>query len=248
MVVVNDLTQTIQDYSELGFNVKIGGEHAHRGSHNALITFQDGSYVELIAFRREPADKDNHWWEFLQAGEGLVDYALNAEDLPAELHRLKAQGMAVSGPTDGGRIRPDGIRLAWRVGRVRADGAGHLPFIIDDVTEHELRVPRGDAAIHPNGVTGIESITVAVPSRAAATPAYQSLLGEPEGDPARFTIGPHLVQLTDAAAPDPDVSQFITQRGSGPYRVTFRRGGAAQTAAPVSLDPSLTHFARLSIV
>lgn len=248
VVVVNDLTQTIRDYSDLGFTVKPGGEHAHRGTHNALITFQDGSYVELIAFLRTPTVQDNRWWDFLQAGEGLVDYALNADDLPAELDRLKSAGMTVTGPTDGGRIRPDGKRVAWRIGRVRADEAGHLPFIIDDVTEHELRVPGGDAAVHPNGVIGIERMTVAVPSRAAATPAYQTLLGNPAGDPDQFLIGSHRIQLTDAAAPDPDIAQFITQRGSGPYHVTFRRGGSAPAATPVVLDPSLTHFARLSIV
>jgi catechol 2,3-dioxygenase-like lactoylglutathione lyase family enzyme len=248
VVVVNDLTQAIQDYSELGFTVKPGGEHAHRGTHNALITFQDGSYVELIAFLREPATRDNHWWEFLQAGEGLVDYALTADDLPAELDRLKFAGMTVAGPTDGGRIRPDGIRVAWRIGRVRADDAGHLPFIIDDLTERELRVPGGDAAVHLNGVTGIERMTVAVPSRAAAKPAYQTLLGTPAGDPDQFSIGAQRIQLIDAGASDPDIARFIAQRGTGPYQVTFRRDGSALAAVPVFLDPSLTHSARLSIV
>ena len=60
VVAVNNLKHTIQDYEQLGFTVTIGGDHAHRGSHNALVTFQDGSYIELIAFKHEPPVKGQH--------------------------------------------------------------------------------------------------------------------------------------------------------------------------------------------
>jgi catechol 2,3-dioxygenase-like lactoylglutathione lyase family enzyme len=249
VIVVKNLSQTIRDYEQLGFTVIIGGEHAHRGSHNALILFQDGSYVELIAFRHEPRVKDNCWWDFLQTGEGLVDYALLSDNLAAELERLRARGLNVTDPMDGGRARPDGIRVAWRIGRVDGGEAGHLPFLIDDATDRELRVPIGDTAVHPNGVIGIERVTVAVPSVAVASPIYQTLLSDAgtTDAAAEFSAGRHVIQLADPQAPDHDIARFIARRGSGPYRVTLRRGEAACSTVTTDLDPHLTHSAHLMI-
>ena len=42
------------------------------------------------------------------SGEGTVDYALLSADLNAEAARLRQTGVAVDGPRDGGRARPDG--------------------------------------------------------------------------------------------------------------------------------------------
>src|SRR6266851_5718092 len=50
-------------------------------------------------------------------------------------------------PEDGGRTRSDGLAIAWRVARL----VPPLPFVIEDLTARELRVPGGDAARHANG-------------------------------------------------------------------------------------------------
>ena len=57
VVVVPDLEDAITKYGELGFTVVRGGKH-NIGTHNALIAFADGSYVELIAFLTPVADLD----------------------------------------------------------------------------------------------------------------------------------------------------------------------------------------------
>ena len=49
VVVVPELEAAIKSYDELGFTVVRGGKH-NIGTHNALIAFGVGSYVELIAF------------------------------------------------------------------------------------------------------------------------------------------------------------------------------------------------------
>jgi hypothetical protein len=50
VIAVNDLAQTMRDYQSLGFTVQPGGKHPGRQSHNALVVFEDGTYLELIAW------------------------------------------------------------------------------------------------------------------------------------------------------------------------------------------------------
>lgn len=225
VVAVNDLQQTIQDYERLGFTVSIGGDHAHRGSHNALIVFQDGSYIELIAFKHEPPVKDNDWWDILQLGEGLVDAAVISANLIAESARLRESGLDVAEPFQGGRHRPDGVEIAWRLARI--------------ATPHDLRVPGGPLAVHANGTTGIASVAFGVPSRAAATPAYTTLFGEPTSE-GTFAVGVQSIRILEPGDVPEDVANLIATRGSRPVSVTL-----AGTNQNLSLD--LTHGATFSI-
>jgi hypothetical protein len=64
VIVVRDLQQAAKDYQELGFTVVPGGKHPV-GSHNVLISFADGSYLELIAFYRDAFD--HRWWRMARA-------------------------------------------------------------------------------------------------------------------------------------------------------------------------------------
>src|SRR2546430_352543 len=78
VIAVPDLAAAGKSYAALGFTVVPGGRHPV-GTHNALIAFGDGSYVELIAFyENNPAHK---WWAPLQAGGGLVGFCLQTDDL-----------------------------------------------------------------------------------------------------------------------------------------------------------------------
>jgi hypothetical protein len=55
--------------------------------------------------------------------------------------------------SEGRRLRPDGIELRWRTASL--DG-GMSPFLIEDITPRNLRVPDDiEAVTHANGVTGI---------------------------------------------------------------------------------------------
>lgn len=248
VVAVDDLTQTMGNYERLGFTVTFGGDHAHRGSHNALITFQDGSYIELIAFKHEPPVKDNTWWDLLQTGEGLVDFALVSDDLLTELQRLTSQDLEITGPMEGGRLRTDGVRVAWRLARLNVNAVERLPFVIDDITDRDLRVPRGADAIHANGVTGIAGVTVAVTSIAAAEPLYRALLGEARttGDALRFSLGHQFVELIEPSESMSEVAEWVSSRGSGPFRVTLQ--GPSPLGSDVRhLDPELTHSARFTV-
>ena len=49
VILVEDLDAGIRQYRDMGFTVVPGGKHP-RFTHNALVSFADGSYLELIAF------------------------------------------------------------------------------------------------------------------------------------------------------------------------------------------------------
>ena len=76
VILVYDLERAVRGYEELGFTVTPGGEHADGLTHNALVAFEDGSYLELVAFLDPHDPRDNVWgWRtFLPVGGGLIEY------------------------------------------------------------------------------------------------------------------------------------------------------------------------------
>jgi catechol 2,3-dioxygenase-like lactoylglutathione lyase family enzyme len=185
VIAVHDLERTIADYGALGFHVLRGGDHPGRATHNALVVFGDGSYLELIAWR-EPSPTER-WWQLLQKhGEGIVDFALLPRDTATTVADAKARGLALEGPLDGGRVRPDGERLRWQTARATS---ADLPFLCGDLTPRALRVPEGDVRMHANGVLGVASLAVAVRDLDATLARYRALLGSSVSDDADTHIG-----------------------------------------------------------
>ena len=168
--VVLDLAAASEDWRRRGFTVTPGGEHAGGLTHNALVGFEDGSYVELIAFHDVAAAKGKHSWQpVAERGGGWADFALLSNDLLKDAHGLGE--LLVRPPEDGGRTRPDGLAIAWRVARLTSP----LPFLIEDLTARDLRVPHGDAAKHANGTKGIAMIEVGARDSAAVGEGYARL-------------------------------------------------------------------------
>jgi catechol 2,3-dioxygenase-like lactoylglutathione lyase family enzyme len=183
VILVPDLDTAIADYRSLGFSVQPGGTHADGGTHNALVVFADGAYLELIAFLRP--HPSHRWGSHAARGHsGFVDFALLPPDaalgagagVAGVVADAASRGLAYTGPFDGGRLRPDGQRLVWQMG---LPPAPELPFLCGDITPRGLRVPEGAVRQHPNGVTGVACITVAVTDLDASLARYAALLGQP---------------------------------------------------------------------
>ncbi|WP_026871903.1 VOC family protein [Inquilinus limosus] len=236
VIAVRDLDQTVADYEALGFTVVPGGEHTHGASHNALIVFADDTYIELIAFRRP--NPEFRWWRVLsEAGDGLVDFALLPGDIGTDVAAAKARGLALDGPTDGGRLRPDGQRLEWRTARA---ATSDLPFLCGDVTPRHLRVPDGDVRRHANGALGVAGIEVAVENPEVSAWRYGALLGAAVDSGVPIALGNG--QSVGLLGPDRAGASLAT-RGEGPVSLTLR---VAPGSAPGDLDPVRTQGVRIT--
>jgi catechol 2,3-dioxygenase-like lactoylglutathione lyase family enzyme len=251
VIAVRDLAAASDDYARLGFTVTPGGEHTGGATHNALISFADGAYFELIAFREPDRPQDHKWWGRFAKGEGTVDFALLSESVDFEGDRLRQAGIEIDGPHDGGRLRPDGQRIAWRNLGLAAAGAP-LPFMIEDVTSRDLRVPTGAATEHSLGVSGIAGLILLVDDLERASAPYQALLDTPgeSSTPTidavrrarRFTSGSQWIELAEAAPSVADLQRHIEERGAGPYEIVLA-GGADTERLPIDL----THGARIRV-
>jgi catechol 2,3-dioxygenase-like lactoylglutathione lyase family enzyme len=253
VIAVADLNRAFADYTKLGFTVLRGGEHANGITHNVLVVFADGAYLELIAFKR--SDPDNRWSRVYEsAGEGFVDYALLPDNIDAAVAAAQQRGLDMADPEPGGRHRPDGARLEWKTARSpRPD----VPFLCGDVTRRSLRVQEGDVRRHANGVVGISALTVAVHDVEASVQRNAALLGTREvggvqtgvvhGTLARTATlvlgsGMHLT-LASPTAMEGALANHLAARGEGPFSVAF---GADRDQG--ELDHTLSHGARLSII
>lgn len=257
VIAVADLDRAMADYRALGFQVLPGGQHPGRTSHNALVVFADGAYLELIAWRA-PAPEER-WYRTLSAhGEGLVDYALLPPDTAEALAQAQARGLhTLTGPLDGGRLRPDGAQLRWQTAR---HATPDVPFLCGDLTPRALRVPEGSVRQHPNGAQGVAEVTVAVHNLDATLARYRALLGA-QADGAAATIeesihsariplgGVTLVLQSPApnATGESPAAQALRERlstrGEGPCAFTLR---SDQHALPTTPNLSATHGVALA--
>ena len=232
VILVRDLELASADYESLGFAVTPGGEHADGLTRNALVPFEDGSYFELVSFLDPEDPTDNVWgWRGFLPHEGLVDYCAASDDLDYDVSRLESLGFSVDGPDDGGRRLPDGEEIRWRSARIRQEGR-LLPFLIEDLTPRELRVPGGPAARHPNGATGISRLEVSAPDVRQAASSLSAL--------ADITNDTDTSVRLSACVLSPVSMETGDAKGAGPSAVELV---GAESEVLRELDPVLAHGA-----
>ena len=247
VIVVPDLDAAITSYEGLGFSVVRGGRHPI-GSHNALIGFADGSYLELIAFFEPTAT--HRWKAMLEKGGGLVDFCMQTDDLKADAAAFRAAGVAMGEPWPLTRTRPDGYTVSWVLSIPGGPHAALAPFLIEDTTPRDERVPR--QRTHANGVTGIATLTVAAPDVSLVRGWWSAVLGnsgqelrrnDVGGAGVRITVGSHALDFLAPTSPTSPLSASIRARGPGPYALALKTSGATG-----SLDERRALNARLSLV
>lgn len=172
---VDDLDDAIQTFSSFGFTVTPGGTNGP--THNALICFENETYIELIALRRirvrrlfkllrslgllglrraAKRDFNTRLFGWFSEPQGFRDICFRAPSLEAVKQDCREKGYPLTPIVAFNRHRPDGITVSWYL-------AGALdeeqPFFIEDKTPLHYRIPDGFARIHANGALGITELT-----------------------------------------------------------------------------------------
>jgi catechol 2,3-dioxygenase-like lactoylglutathione lyase family enzyme len=234
MVCVPDLGRGIEAYTRLGFTVYPGGSHTGRPTHNA-IAFHDEDYLEILSIRDRsavlPGSPDASLAEYLDRGGGFRIISLQSDDLAADVAAMRARGVDVGDVRDGGCRTPEGQELRWRAAFLGP--RNELPiFFIQHLTPlSERKAHAVELGPHPNGVTRIERVYVAVPDVAAAAGIYARVLGLAvpkvqrgaviKADMAVFDLGPTGLTVAQPAEPGP-AAEALARRGPGPFQALYR--------------------------
>jgi hypothetical protein len=249
ILVVSDLQVATRQFTQLGFSVIPGGVHSGGKTHNALIPFPDGTYIELLATTKSSRFsflillKRLHLLGFytaddsainrrltidLASGIGMADFCMLSSDLDQETSVLSDRGAKFSKPIPGGRVRPDGKEITWRTSVPRDLD---LPFLIDDQTPRELRVPPIPEETHENGILGILGIVVLSSNLVESMAHYRALLNDdpvsqnqfsqPGAQSSEFHIDQQTITLISPLTGSSDLRKMIRHRSSRPAGVFF---------------------------
>ncbi len=177
LVAIDDMDAAAKAYRRLGFEVQPGGEHPRMGTFNSLVPVADGAYIELIGVKdRGLADKFPNSRLVVRAlgrENRIATFALVSNNLKQDIETLRARGLEIGDPIDGERMRPDGQKVAWRSAHFEDP---NLPFLIEDITPHHVRVPVPSQGIGQRAFLALlEILAVSVPD---ASRVWKDLLGK----------------------------------------------------------------------
>ncbi|HYE94057.1 MAG TPA: VOC family protein [Terriglobales bacterium] len=234
MIAVPDLAQGIDAYRRLGFDIEEGGAHAGRGTHNALALNAD-DYLELVAVRDRAeylaASPGGALLEYLTRGGGMRYVALQSDDLAGDVAAMRARGVDVSDPRDGGRRTPAGVELRWRIAQLGPRDPLPIFFIQHLTPVDERRRQFGRVQRHPNGVTHVDRVYIAVRDVVNEALMYGRVLGLPvptlvrgnviKADMAVFDLGPTGLTVAEPKEAGP-AADALVRRGPGPFQALYR--------------------------
>jgi hypothetical protein len=208
LIFVPDIRAAIRDYTSLGFRVVPGGAHEGDPTTNALVPLADGSYLELIAFRRRStllllqvlarlglvahaarAPLARRFAERAAGGPGLLDVVLCVDAVPPVIEAARREGRVIHGPVRGRRMAPDGRPITWELGVPEDD---ELPLLIADITPRSLRAAASPGPGHANGVTGVTEAVLPARDPTVAGARLRDVLGLPaarDGERSVIDIG-----------------------------------------------------------
>ena len=126
---IDDLDRGMEQFEKLtGVRPVKGGKHP-RGTHNALVSLGDGTYLEILAL--QPGVTPPKEYEDLRQLHALtpIGWAVSSKDSAQLRGRLTSAGMAVTESTAGSRTTPAGTTLSWQTFGLE-EGFDEAPFFI----------------------------------------------------------------------------------------------------------------------
>ncbi|EAY26608.1 VOC family protein [Microscilla marina] len=203
VILVNNLEQAVADYTAQGFTVSPGGTHAGGISRNALIHFQDDTFLELLELRVVPRTeflRQMHERGLLRAyqpsakygmahrfygrvldlrkhqpqAEGITDFCLLVSN---QTHAHLKSRLPLTPPFGASRLRPDGQTISWKMYTPLEEV---LPFFR---TDYHPKIVREPAALqHANRGVGIHKVCLFTDDYVQTVQCYKQLLPEVEPD------------------------------------------------------------------
>jgi hypothetical protein len=192
---VPDLTKAVVDLEQrLGVRATPGGKHTGRGTHNALLSLSDESYIEVIGPDPDQPRPDlprPFGIDSLTAPR-LVTWLAKATDLDKQVEQARARGYDIGQITPMHRDLPDGTRIAWRLAiPAQPLGDGLVPVLIEwHTTLHPAKTSaRGCTLVdlhgeHPRPETVrpiLQAMGLSLDIRPGAAPALIATLNTPKG-------------------------------------------------------------------
>lgn len=258
---VNNLPQAIQTFSSAGFQVTNGGTHKGGYSENALVFFQDGSFIELLALKKglKPfllkmyaktrgfmsLKYSKKWGLFhrfydrvLTLPEGITDFCLLTDDLQRQLERIDGEGLFVTKPMPAYRKKPDGSVVRWQMASTLLS---ELPFMRGPYSPESTE--DGKVSEHTNGITGIKSVTMLALDFKEMVRNLSVILDQPPQNleesrerEATFEMGRSLLHIKKSSEHDSLVKQ-LRGKGLGVFGIEWAYDAGSQ--APKEGFPSL---------
>jgi len=166
-----------QSFTDVGLTPDIGGPHGNGMTQMAILGFDDGSYIELLAPAKAGAAAGSEWSKFLSEDAVTCAWAVGNTALLVEVDRLKKAGIAVTTPERGSRKRPDGMSIEWMASNVGNGTPGSmLPFVIEDETPRAWRV-QISPSMQGAPVSGVENVVLGVNNLDASIALFRKAYG-----------------------------------------------------------------------
>jgi hypothetical protein len=189
----NDLDRGIAWVEQrTGVHAAFGGVHSGRGTCNALLSLGPDCYLEIIA--PDPRQPEPTWFSQItnMSEPRLITWAVHTSDLASLAQTAMAAGIAIDGPHDGARTRPDGGALSWKLFHLRDNRGGLLPFFIEwgrDSVHPATDAPSGctlkDFHLQsPNTETltdSLQLLTLDVAAKPGENPLMHARISSPKG-------------------------------------------------------------------
>jgi Glyoxalase-like domain len=166
-----------QMFTDAGLTPDIGGPHGNGQTQMAILGFDDGTYIELLAPATVGSAAGSEWAKFLSQDAATCGWAVGTNVLLQEVDRLKKAGVAVKAPEKGSRKRPDGMSIEWTAADVGNSTPGAtLPFVIEDQTPRAWRV-QTSPSVAGAPVGGVESVVIGVSNLDASIALFRKAYG-----------------------------------------------------------------------
>src|SRR5215510_4047992 len=101
VIAGSDLAQLREQAEARGLGSIEGGVHVGGKTHNALVGFPDGTYLELIAPTPGNSAPDHAWSDFMLKNAGVCAWAIHSDDIEADAAVYRSRGIAVGDPVLG---------------------------------------------------------------------------------------------------------------------------------------------------